>query len=218
MTAAETRQSKLRSIDWSVYPIVDPEKLPADRNPADFARSVFEAGANILQVRDKRDLDRRTFELSQTICQIAEDYSASVIINDRADIAEAVGADGVHLGPEDLPVRAVRRIVPDLLIGGSAGTPQRARALEEAGADYLGVGAVYDAGPSKPDASDPRGPEIIRSVVRAVDIPVIGIGGITPDNAASVAEAGAAGVAVIRSASRAANPKQAIEQLQNAFC
>jgi len=104
----------------------------------------------------------------------------------------------VHLGPGDVPVADARRVAPDLLIGGSAGTVDRASELVEQGVDYLGSGAVYDAGPSKPDASEPRGPEAIGRVAEHVEVPVVGIGGITAENARAVVRAGADGVAVIR--------------------
>jgi thiamine-phosphate pyrophosphorylase len=119
------------------------------------------------------------------------------IVNDRAHLAVDCGADGVHVGPDDLPVSAARQIVgPRKIVGASAGTIEEAQRAQFDGADYLGVGSVY-ATTSKSDAGEAIGLDRLVEIVRAVQIPVVGIGGITPETAAAVIRAGAAGVAVI---------------------
>jgi thiamine-phosphate pyrophosphorylase len=123
---------------------------------------------------------------------------ALLIVNDRLDVALAAEADGLHVGPDDLPVAVARRLLrPGMILGASAGTVEEAIAAERDGADYLGVGAVYEARGSKADAGAPVGPARVRAIRGAVRIPIVGIGGIKAENATAVIEAGADGVAVI---------------------
>jgi thiamine-phosphate pyrophosphorylase len=134
-------------------------------------------------------------------------------VNDRADVALAVGADGVHLGAEDLPVAAVRRLVgPDLLVGGTAREPSMARRLAEEGASYLGVGPTF-ATKSKTGLPEPIGVAGVRAVASAVSVPVIAIGGITAQRVDEVMAAGAWGVAVIGAVSDAPDPHSATHEM-----
>lgn len=176
-------------------------------------RAVLRGGASVIQLRDKRSSGRQLVALARDLRDVCAAFNATFIVNDRLDIALASGADGVHLGPEDIPVEAARSIVDDdFIIGASAGTPEMARMLARQGADYVGVGAIYEARPSKSDASPPRGPEAIRAVVDVVDIPVIAIGGINHENAAQAMAHGASGVAVIRALLDADEPERAARQ------
>jgi len=202
--------------DWRLYVILDPRFIHPDNDLEGTARAALRGGAGILQLRDKESSDRELLERAERLRAICEEFEVTFVVNDRLDVALAAGADGVHLGPEDLPVGAARRIVSgdQLLIGSSAGTVERAERLVEAGVDYLGCGAVYDAGPSKPDASEPRGPEAIGRVASSVSVPVVGIGGIDADNAAAVVEAGADGVAVLRAVVGRADPEVAARELR----
>jgi thiamine-phosphate diphosphorylase len=119
-------------------------------------------------------------------------------VNDRPDIAAAVGADGVHLGQEDLPADAAREVFGSrLIVGVSARSLEEALDAEAAGADYVGVGPVYEARATKPDAAEPQGLGLVRAIRERCRIPIIAIGGITADNAPEVMRAGASGVAVI---------------------
>jgi len=138
-----------------------------------------------------------------------------LIVNDRIDLAAAVDADGVHLGDDDLPVSVAReRLGPDAIVGRSVSTPSAAREAEAAGADYLGVGAVYgtDSKDTSPEQSN-VGLDRIRAVREATDLPFVGIGGVTPENAAAVVEAGADGVAVISAITGADDPETATRDL-----
>ena len=203
-----------------LYAIIDPSRCSnaSGSGLETIARAVLRGGASVIQLRDKSSSGRQRFSRAQLLRSICRDFEASFIVNDRLDIALAVGADGVHLGPEDVPVRSARAAVPhDFVIGASAGTPEVANRLENQGADYLGVGAIYEARPSKGDASPPRGPEALGAVVDAVDIPVIGIGGINAENAPQVIAHGACGVAVIRSLLGADDPERAARQLVDAI-
>lgn len=208
----------LSTVDWRVYAIVDPEIVQGDA--LERARALMAAGVGVLQLRDKRGDARRTFELGRALVDAARATRTLIIINDRLDVALATGADGVHLGPNDLPVAAARRVVGErLIIGASAGTPKRAASLVDQGADYLGVGAIFEARAVKSDASAPQGPELLRAVRRQVGsaLPVVGIGGIDVQNAGQVAQAGVSGVAVIRALCQADDPGAATSQLRDAF-
>lgn len=185
-----------RDARWDLYVITD-EQLGAGRSHEQQARAALDGGAGVIQLRDKTADSRRLFEAAVTMRRLTEAAGALLIINDRLDIALAADADGVHLGPDDLPVAVVRRLLPGKLIGASAGTVEEAVTAERDGADYIGTGAVYEARGSKADAGAPVGPERIAAVRAAVRLPLVGIGGIKRDNAAAVIAAGADGVAVI---------------------
>jgi thiamine-phosphate pyrophosphorylase len=135
-------------------------------------------------------------------------------VNDRVDVAMAAGADGVHLGQEDLELEAARRLAGnEMAIGISATTVEEARRAEEGGADYLGVGPVY-ATPSKADAARPIGLEGLRTIRDAVTLPIVAIGGITETNARQVFEAGANGIAVISAVTGDADMAGAVRRLR----
>ena len=188
----------------TLYAIIDPSYVANHRQAAGVTRDVVRGGATVVQLRDKTSSTRKLLALARDVREICTANGATFIVNDRLDVALACGADGVHLGPDDLPVEEARKIAAgEFIIGASAGTPKRALELAAQGADYLGVGAIFDARESKPDASEARGPEAIKAVVNAVDIPVVAIGGITPSNALDVIAQGASGVAVIRALMRA---------------
>ena len=139
-------------------------------------------------------------------------------LNDRFDVALASHADGVHLGPDDLPVAAVRAAAPPgFLIGYSTDSPEIARKAQEDGADYIGCGAVYQTA-TKNDAGEIIGVEGLARVAQAVEVPVIGIGGVTPVGARDIAaKSGAAGIAVIGAVMSAADVGEAVRELLDPF-
>jgi thiamine-phosphate pyrophosphorylase len=138
---------------------------------------------------------------------------ALLFVNDRVDVALAAEADGAHVGPTDLPLAALRRWVPStFLLGYSTDDPDEARRAEAAGADYLGCGAVYRTR-SKDVGDEAIGPTGLHRVARAVGIPVVGIGGITPERASELAATGAAGVAVMGAIMAADDPGGAVRDL-----
>jgi thiamine-phosphate pyrophosphorylase len=168
----------------------------------------------MVQLREKDASSREFYEIACAVRRITEARRAPLVINDRLDIALAVGAAGLHIGQSDLPLEAARKIAGNrLFIGVSAGTVEEALSAQAGGADYLGVGAVFPTG-SKVDAGDAIGIERLAAICSAVDIPVVGIGGIGPQNAEAVIKAGAAGIAVISAILSQPDIQAAAEQLR----
>lgn len=187
------------------------------REIVDVVRAALRGGAPCIQLRGKDQPAREQIALARALLAATRAAGALLLVNDRLDVALAAGADGVHLGQDDLPVEAARRIVPPgFLVGISAETAELARAAERGGADYVGTGPVYATG-SKADAGDAIGCGRLAEVAAAVRIPIVAIGGIEAANAAEVAAAGAAGVAVISAVMRAADPERATRDLLRAF-
>jgi thiamine-phosphate pyrophosphorylase len=187
--------------------------MAAPRSLVDVVDAALAAGAPAVQLRDKSASARELHEAGQALLPRVQEAGALFFVNDRVDVALALGADGVHVGPEDLPVASLRAAVPsDLLIGTSTDDPAEARSLVADGADYLGCGTVY-ATSSKTDAGEVIGLEGLDRVARAVGVPVVGIGGITPDRAEQVASTAAAGIAVISAVMGAPDVASAVRDL-----
>ncbi len=169
-----------------------------DRRLKDEVESVREAlrgGATAIQLRIKDAPSIEMYEVGKKIRRLTRDYDALYIVDDRLDIALAVDADGVQLGPEDLPIDVARELAPELIIGASVYSLEEALQAVELGADYLGAGSVYPS-PSKPDARV-LGLEGLRRIVSKVSIPVVAIGGINHGNVEEVLRTGVDGIAVI---------------------
>jgi thiamine-phosphate pyrophosphorylase len=194
-----------------LYAIVDP--LDTGRSPEELATAFLRGGARVLQLRLKGATSRELFAAAAAIAPGARAAGALFLVNDRPDVVRAVGADGVHLGQEDLPVAAARRVLgPGPLVGVSTHDVEEARAAEAAGADYVGVGPVY-ATTSKARPPAPRGLALLRAVRAAVRLPIVAIGGITPETAAAVRAAGADAVAMIGALVRAPDPAAAVRDV-----
>lgn len=200
-------------IDLSIYVILDRD-FTAGRPLLEVAEATMRWGATVIQLRDKSSDIQRFYRDAVELRQLARAMGRTFIVNDRVDIALAVDADGVHVGEDDLPVEATRRLVgPGKFVGSSAGSIEAARAAIAAGADHLGVGPVYEARSTKADAGPPVGLTLVRDIAAFSPIPVVGIGGITAENARAVIEAGAAGVAVISAIGLAPDVKAATHAL-----
>lgn len=177
--------------------------------PLAVVEAALAAGCRMIQFREKGLPLPAQVAAARLMREACRRSGALFLINDRLDLAQAVGADGVHLGQDDLPVEEARRILgPAAVIGATCETGQEARLAEAAGADYIGTGPVY-ATPSKADAGEPYGPAVVARVSRATSLPVVGIGGIGAGGAAPVIEAGGCGVAVISAVVGASNPGEA---------
>ena len=158
-------------------------------------RGALAGGAAAIQVREKEMADGTLVERAREVCEAAHAAGALVIVNDRPDVAVLAGADGVHVGREDLPAAGARRIVgPDRIVGASTHSAQEAQAAAEAGADYISCGLMFQS-TTKPQSKIP-GPDFCRAVAERVGLPVMAIGGITAENAGTVLDAGARWLAV----------------------
>jgi len=175
------------------------------------------AGAPAIQLRDKAASPRDLYHQAKQLLPIIHAAGAKLFINDRLVVALAAEADGVHLGPDDLPIAVARRIArPPFLIGTSTDDPERAKQLQADGADYIGCGAVF--GTTSKDVGGERiGVERLKAVVEAVSIPVIGIGGVDVENVREIADAGAAGSAVIRAVMQSDDVASTVDLLLRPF-
>lgn len=193
--------------------VITDRALAAPRSVADVIEDALAGGAPAVQLRDKSATAAELLDQARALLGSVRSSGALLFINDRLDVALAAGADGVHLGPDDIPVAAARRIAPPgFLIGYSTDEPDIARQAERDGASYIGCGAVF--GTTTKDVSGERiGLERLDRVARAVGIPVIGIGGITPGNAASIAHTAAAGMAVVSAVMSAEDPAREVRLL-----
>lgn len=170
--------------------------IVGDADPAGAAGAAIDGGAGVVQVRMKKASAGAVLEASRRIVGLARGR-ALVIVNDRADLASLAGADGVHLGDEDLPPEEARRVVgPAMLVGRTCRTLEEARSALAAGADHLGFGPVFESR-SKALTVPPRGLDALREVAARCGAPVVAIGGITLETIGQVADAGAAAAAVI---------------------
>ncbi len=204
-----------RDIDYKLY-LVTEEDMPVEQLLSMIKQAV-DGGASLVQLREKSSGGKIFYEKALEIKNFLDSLSIPLIINDRVDIALAVEAAGVHLGQSDLPIEAVKKIIPDsMVVGISAHTVEEAILAEETGADYIGVGSIFPTS-SKSDANLlPQG--MLKKIIDSVSIPVVAIGGITEKNAILLQSHELDGIAVISSITRADDPKSAAEQLlKNAF-
>ena len=180
---------------------------------AELAKMAIAGGADTIQFRQKDGSTRELIESAEAVQAVCVENSVSLIVNDRADIALAIGATGAHFGQDDLPITVGRRLLlPEMIIGASARTEEKILEAISAGADYIGFGPIYQTS-SKPDAEMPKGLEALRRMVATAQCPVIAIGGITVDTAYEVIRAGAHGIAVISAVCGQADPEAATRHL-----
>lgn len=177
--------------------VVTDAGLARGRSLVEVMAAAIRGGADAIQLRAKEETAREQLALGRELRALTRETGTLLIVNDRADLAVALEADGVHVGQDDLPPELARRIVgPGRIVGVSASSLDEALAGRDAGADYLGVGDIYGT-TTKLDAGAPVGPALIAAITGRVDLPVVGIGGINAGNVAAVLAAGAAGVAVV---------------------
>ena len=181
--------------DYSIYLVTDDGCLQG-RELLDCVREALEGGVTLVQYRAKTASSAEMYDEALQLKALCDSFNVPLIINDRLDIAMAVGAAGVHLGQDDLPCAAARRILgEDYIIGVSAHNPAEARAALLCGADYLGCGAVFGTA-TKADVKK-LGTDGLAAICKAKGLPVVGIGGVTADNYREVRAAGADGAAIV---------------------
>ncbi|MBM7868510.1 thiamine phosphate synthase [Heliobacterium gestii] len=179
-----------------LYGIIGREQAPDEATLAAMADAAYAGGCDLIQLREKNMSTGELLRRAQIVREIAARRGKLFIVNDRLDIAQAAGADGVHLGAEDLPPEVARRMWPGGLIGVTVRDIAQAQAAAAAGADYVGAGPVFPTTSKKLDA-DPLGVSGLQAICQAVDIPVIAIGGLTADRITGLQQTGCQGVAVI---------------------
>ena len=181
--------------DYSIYLVTDDGCLQG-RALIDCVREALEGGVTLVQYRAKTASSAEMYNEALQLKALCDSFNVPLIINDRLDIAMAVGAAGVHLGQDDLPCAAARRILgEDYLIGVSAHNPAEAKSALQSSADYLGCGAVFGTA-TKADVKK-LGTDGLAAICKAKGLPVVGIGGVTADNYREVRAAGADGAAIV---------------------
>ncbi|HKC09826.1 MAG TPA: thiamine phosphate synthase [Methylomirabilota bacterium] len=202
-------------LGFSLYLITD--RAAAPRPPADVVEECLAAGLRAVQLREKDLEPRELLTLADTLREATQRHRARLIVNDRADVALAASADGVQRTHSSLPVAALRGITPaGFLVGASVHSEAEARGAAAEGADFIVFGPVYDTA-SKRRYGPPQGLAALEAVTRAVDRPVLAVGGLTPERVTDVLAAGAAGVAVIGAIYGAPRPADATKAFLDAL-
>jgi thiamine-phosphate pyrophosphorylase len=200
------------SMDYSVYLVTD-RGLSGGRSTLDIVSRAVAGGVSCVQLREKNINTREFIEEAMAVRRVLKKSKVPLIINDRVDVAMAVGADGVHLGQGDMPCKMAREMLPgSMVIGISAESMRDAVYAERDGADYIGVSPIYQT-PTKPDAAKPLGLEGLERIRKNVGLPLVGIGGLKAENAAEVIKRGADGVAVVSAIVSAKDPASATRSL-----
>jgi thiamine-phosphate pyrophosphorylase len=178
-----------------LYAILDPEQTKG-RATETVLHELLEGGIKLLQLRAKAMTPVDFLRLACATRTLTRSYACSLIVNDRVDIALACEADGVHLGQEDLPLHAARKLMGDRIIGISTHSTEQAKEAEDGGADYIGFGPMFGT-TTKATGYSGRGPAMLREIREAVRVPIVAIGGITETNVSQVWRAGADSAAII---------------------
>ena len=193
--------------------LVTDTKIQQRFSHLDLIRAALAGGMDVIQLRDENLSARALLEVAQKAARLCRAAGVPLIVNDHVDIALAADADGVHLGQQDLPLADARRLMgAEKIIGGTASTLAEARQVEQAGADYVGFGHIFETR-TKRKGYAPRGVDVLREVCAAVRIPVVAIGGIGPNRVGAVLRAGARSVAVSSAICAAPDPQAATAEL-----
>jgi thiamine-phosphate pyrophosphorylase len=199
--------------DFSLYLVTD-RKLSSPRAPEEVVRSAVRGGATAVQLREKEIATRQFIETGRALKELLQPLGIPLIINDRIDVALAIGADGVHIGQQDMPHEDARRLLgPRAIIGLSVETAEQAAEAENLDIDYLGVSPIFST-PTKTDVATEWGVEglqLLRSNTRHV---LVAIGGINASNAQAVVEAGADGLAVVSAICASPDPERSSRELK----
>jgi len=198
-----------------IYLVLDPDQM-LGRAPSPIAHAALRGGVAAVQWRLKSDLWTRFWGEMLTVQDLCREHRVPFLINDRVDVALAVEADGAHVGQDDLPASAARRLLPGRVLGVSVTRPEQVGAAVAAGADYLGVGPVFPT-ESKLNAAQAMGLHGVTAIREQTHVPLVAIGGITAANASDVQRAGASMVAVVSAICGQPEPEAAARTLVNAF-
>jgi thiamine-phosphate pyrophosphorylase len=196
-----------KAIDYSLYLVTD-RKLSMGRHNLSVVQSAVKGGVSCVQLREKNCSTFEFIEQALLLKDFLNEQNIMLIINDNLDVAQAVGADGIHLGQKDTPFSMAKKIVGNsMIIGISAECLNDAVRAEKEGADYIGVGPIYSTA-TKTDTGAPLGLEGLRQIRKSVKIPIVAIGGLNPTNAEEVIKSGADGIAVVSAIVSAKDPEK----------
>ncbi|OGI21111.1 MAG: thiamine-phosphate diphosphorylase [Candidatus Melainabacteria bacterium RIFOXYA12_FULL_32_12] len=197
--------------DKKLYLVTDRNQFSSQDEFLDAIAAALKGGVQIIQLREKCANAKEFIELGRKVKELCSLYEALFIINDRVDIAHIIGADGVHLGQDDIDIDSARHLLgQDAIVGLSTHSPEQAQSAIQSGADYIGVGPVFTT-PTKPGRKA-VGLEYVEWASENTDIPWFAIGGINLDNVDEVLDAGALRIAVVRAIINADNPEKAASQ------
>ncbi|PGS52575.1 thiamine phosphate synthase [Bacillus sp. AFS041924] len=198
-------------IDYKLYLVTDRDVL-GSRDLVQSVEEAIQGGTTIVQIREKNCSSLDFYKIAMQVKEVTSKYNVPLIINDRLDIALAIKADGLHIGQEDLPLTVARKIVGEnMIIGVSARTLEEAMLAQEQGADYVGIGSVYQTS-TKLDAKYLTLDELQR-IREEVKIPIVGIGGINEENVSELMETNIDGVAIVSAILGKEDIKSAAEKL-----
>jgi thiamine-phosphate pyrophosphorylase len=213
MPSGEDREQRRQAfLQTDLYPVTD-QGQSRGRSSLEVLEGLIAGGARIVQLREKHLSKRELCRLAADFRERTDRAGVLLIINDHLDVALACGADGVHLGQDDLPLEAARRIAPELIIGVSTHNIEEALAAQEQGADYVNIGPIFPTG-TKQLAIPPLGPEAIAGISPRLMVPFTVMGGINRSNIARVLKAGARRVAVVTAVTLADDVSQAVRELR----
>lgn len=200
-------------MDYSLYLVTDAD-LSRGRSELDVVAAAIHGGATMVQYRAKTASTKQMIATALELVELCREQNIPFIVNDRVDVALAVGADGVHVGQNDMPAALARKLIgPGKILGVSVENVAQAQQALADGADYLGASPIF-ATPSKPDAPAPIGVDGLELLTHNCPLPIVAIGGINASNAAMMIRAGAAGVAVISAIVSADNVESAAQSLK----
>lgn len=204
----------MRQFDLSLYLVLDPD-LCASIGMVETARLAVAGGATMVQLRDKHAGTAHMVETGRALRQVLAGTGARLIVNDDVEAAIAIGADGLHIGQEDMGAQAARALIgPEMILGLSVETEALAASVDPAVVDYTGVGPVF-ATPTKPDHKQPIGFGGLARIVRASPVPSVAIGGLKAEHVAEVLAAGAGGLAVVSAICGTSDPQAAAAHISN---
>lgn len=189
-------ESRMARFDETDLYVVITESFCEGRSPIEVLEAVLEAGVKLVQFREKGHEDGELYERAMAFRKRCADAGALLIVDDRIDIALAVGADGVHLGRSDMPIDVGRAIAPDLIIGASTHTLDQARTAQTTGASYVNIGPIF-ATQTKTGTAEPLGPDMIGLIGPHLEVPFTCMGGIKPHNIEEVLAQGARHIALV---------------------
>lgn len=206
------KETGMRKFNPSLYFITDSTNYTEEEFLSRVEQGL-QGGATLLQLREKTKSTREYMELAQKVHAISKRYQVPLIIDDRVDVALAVGAEGIHVGADDMPVATARRLLgEDKIVGATAKTVSRALEAYEQGADYLGVGAIYPTTTKVKTVLTST--DTLRDICKAVPIPANAIGGLNKDNLDILAGIPVGGICVVSAIMKADDPKKAAAKLK----